>query len=41
MLLGTKIEANVNGMALMIQLPTGLHVVDDEYVAAGGQCRNW
>lgn len=32
MLLGTKIEANVNGMALMIQLPTGLHVVDDEYV---------
>lgn len=33
MLLGTKIEANVNGMALMIQLPTGLHVVDDEYVA--------
>lgn len=32
MLLGTKIEANVNGMALMIQLPAGLHVVDDAYV---------
>lgn len=33
MLLGTKIESNVNGMALSIQLPPGLHVVDDEYVA--------